>query len=636
METLRATTLNDKVKIQANIDDFKPSTVVDFFNETVENFPSHLALASRDANGKWNFLTYQEYKNRVEKIAKVFIKLGLSERGVVAILAWNCPEWVVAALGAIHAGGVVTAIYTTSSTPACQYIIDSSKTEILIIDNLEQLRKINEIKDDLPHLKHIILLSDININLMENAILNWNQLMKLDTDDTEIEYQRRLKQIVPNECCTIMYTSGTTGFPKGAMLSHDSLIWNIKKCFQAMKRIEVGKEVFISYLPLSHLTAFAADIFQVINMAGTVYFADIKSVLKCLHEIQPTMFVAVPRIYEKIQEKLSEKINEFNLIIRKIFSWSQNVISEHYFTPNSSSLKCDFVNHFVIRRIKEALGFQNCKLFFTGSAPMSIETKKFFISLSMPIYEAYGMSESSTVHCLTSHETQIHSFESVGVCLDGTETKIINMDGNGNGEICMRGRHVFMGYLNDIQQTIQTIDDEGWLHTGDIGRIDENGLIFVNGRKKELIITSGGENIPKARIENLVKLECPAISNAFLIGDKRKFLSILLSLKTEIDENLKPKDDLAPEAQKWLTQNSLNFSTLSDILSSKDEKIFKAFQNVIDRVNAQALSNPQRIQKFAILPNDFTIVTGELTPTLKVKRHFVLEKYRNIIDGFYL
>jgi long-chain-fatty-acid--CoA ligase ACSBG len=267
---------------------------------------------------------------------------------------------------------------------------------------------------------------------------------------------------------------------------------------------------------------------------------------------------------------------------------------------------------------------------------MSIETKKFFISLSMPIYEAYGMTESSTVHCLTSHQTQIQSLESVGICLHGTETKVINIDENGDGEICIRGRHVFMGYLNDVQQTLETIDDEGWLHTGDIGRIDGNGLIYLTGRKKEMIITSGGENIPKTRIENLVKQVCPAISNAFLVGDKRKFLTILLTLKTEIDDNFKPQDELASETMKWLNLNSLNFTKLSDMLSSKDEKISKAFQHVIDRVNSQALSNPQRIQKFTILPNDFTVATGELTPTLKVKRHFVLEKYRNIIDEFYL
>lgn len=465
--------------------------------------------------------------------------------------------------------------------------------------------------------------------------------MNLDTNDVEMEYQRRLNQIVPNECCTIMYTSGTTGFPKGVMLSHDSLIWNIKKSCQTMNCADVGNERFISYLPLSHLTAFIVDIFLAICTGGTVYFADINSLknslLQNLKNIQPTFFVGVPRIYEKIEEKFSEKINEFNLIKRKILSCSQNVISENYFTPNSSSLRCDFANRFVISKIKEALGLQKCKFLFTGSAPMSIETKKFFISLSMPIYEAYGMTESSTVHCLTSHQTQIYSLESVGICLHGTETKIINKDETGDGEICIRGRHVFMGYLNNIQQTIETIDDEGWLHTGDIGRIDENNLIYLTGRKKEMIITSGGENIPKTRIENLVKHECPAIANAFLIGDKKKFLTILLTLKAEVDENFNPKDELAPEARKWLDQNSLNFTKLSDILSSKDDKkILKAFQNVIDRVNSQALSNPQRIQKFAILPNDFTVATGELTPTLKVKRHFVLEKYRNIIDEFYL
>lgn len=536
---------------------------------------------------------------------------------------------------------MITAIYTTSSSSTCHYILNSSNAEILIIDNLQQLQKINEIKDDLPHLKHIIQISNFNLNYPECVILNWHELMRLETDDVEVEYKKRLTNIVPNECCTVMYTSGTTGFPKGVMLSHDNLIWDVKKCFQVIKDIDVGHEKLISYLPLSHLTAFVVDIFIAINSAGTVYFKDMSSLknslIEIVQDVQPTFFVGVPRIYEKIQEKSTDKMNGFNFIVRKIFTMSQNVISQNYFTPNSSSFKREFVNYFVIKGIKEALGFQRCKHMFTGSAPLNLETKKFFISLNMPIHEAYGMTESSTVHSLTTHQIQIQSIESVGMCHDGTETKIINnVNGMGDGEICMRGRHIFMGYLNDNKGTSETIDDDGWLHTGDIGTIDENGLIYLTGRVKDIIITSGGENIPKARIENLVKFECPAVSHAFLIGDKRKFLTILLTLKTEIDEKGNPLDDLTPETLKWLKDYNLKQTKLDQISFSKDENLLKAFQDLIDRVNSKALSNPQRIQKFAILPNDFTIVTGELTPTLKVKRHYVLEKYHEIIEQFYL
>lgn len=638
----RATSLNHKVKIQRQKDDYEPMTIVDFFNQTIENFSNHQALANRDENGNWNKISYRDYKNRVEKIAKIFIKLGLEQRGVVAILAWNCPEWVIAALGAIHAGGVVTGIYTTNSSSACQYILEASGTQILIIDDLEQLQKINEIKVDLPHLKHIILINELNLNFLENAILNWNELMLLNTDDVDDAYVRRLNEIVPNECCTVIYTSGTSGNSKGVMLTHDNILWNARKSLETMKSANMGNESITSYLPLSHTAAFMGDIILAILCAGTVYFTDIKtlksSLLKTLQEVMPTSFVGVPRVYEKIEEKLNVKISEFGFMKRRIFTWAQNIILQHHFTLDLSllqSVKYELADRLIIRKVKEALGFQNCKLFLTGSAPMSVKTKKFFISLNMPIFEAYGMTESSGVHSLTSQHINMHSLESVGKCLQGAETKIYNQGGNQEGEICIRGRHVFMGYLNDNVKTFETIDDDGWLHTGDVGRMDEIGLIYVTGRLKEIVITSGGENIPAARIENLIKLECSAISNALLVGDKRKFLTMLVTLKTEMDEDGMPRDELASETCKWLNAMSLNYTKLSEIFEMPDVKITQALQQVIDRVNAKAISNPQIIQKFAILPHDFSIPTNELTATLKVKRHVVLEKYENLINKFY-
>lgn len=492
---------------------------------------------------------------------------------------------------------------------------------------------------DLPHLKHIIQLSELNINVIECGILNWHELMRLDTSDVENEYESRLNNVRPNKCCAVMYTSGTTGFPKGVMMSHDSLLWNVKKSLRTLN-LTNSNEIFMSYLPMAHLTAFYVDIFIAITTASTVYFTDVttlkNSLIPTLQEIRPTVFIGVPRIYEKIEEKLSDKMRKLNFIKQKILSWSRSVITENYFTPNSTSLKCHVANYIVIRRIKEALGLQQCRLMFVGSAPLRRDTKIFFISLNMPITEAYGMTETSSVHSVTSREIQVQSLDTVGRCLDGAETKIINqLDDTGNGEICIRGRHVFMGYLNNMESTMAAVDDDGWLHTGDIGRIDENGLIYVTGRLKEMIITSGGENIPKARIENLVKDECAAVSNAFLVGDKRKFVTVLLTLKCRTDENGQFSDDLADETVKWLKEWNCNYSKLSHVSGSIDEELERAFQNVIDRVNEQALSNPQKIQKFAILPNEFSTATGELTTTLKLKRHFVLEKYEEVIENFY-
>lgn len=265
---------------------------------------------------------------------------------------------------------------------------------------------------------------------------------------------------------------------------------------------------------------------------------------------------------------------------------------------------------------------------------MSVDTKKYFMSLDMPILEAFGMSESTGGHCMG----KIHdpTFESIGRNAPGTQTKITNVDDKGHGEICLRGRHVFMGYINEMDKTLEAIDDDGWLHTGDIGYVDNDGYIFITGRLKEIIITAGGENIPPIFIEDLVKGECAAISNALLVGDKRKFLTILITLKTEMDAEGAPRNELAPETIKWLETMDLKYTTLKEILAAgPDAKVLKGIHEAINRANKNSISNAQKVQKFAILPHDFSIPTGELGPTMKTKRSFIVDKYRDIVEKFY-
>lgn len=273
-------------------------------------------------------------------------------------------------------------------------------------------------------------------------------------------------------------------------------------------------------------------------------------------------------------------------------------------------------------------------IFKKFSAPMSVDTKKYFMSLDMPIVEAFGMSESTGGHSMGALNDP--TFESIGRNAPGTQTKIINPDDNGHGEICLRGRHIFMGYINEPEKTFEAIDSDGWLHTGDIGYIDNDGYIFITGRLKEILITAGGENIPPVHIENLVKGECSAISNALLIGDKKKFLSILLTLKTEVDADGMPKNELAAETMRWLETMDLKYTTLSEILAAgPDPKVMKALTDAITRANKHSISNAQKVQKFAILPHDFSIPTGELGPTMKTKRSFIADKYKEVIDKFY-
>ncbi|RVE48542.1 hypothetical protein evm_006853 [Chilo suppressalis] len=300
-----------------------------------------------------------------------------------------------------------------------------------------------------------------------------------------------------------------------------------------------------------------------------------------------------------------------------------------------SSFGYKLAKSFVISKALDALGLDQCKLFVSSAAPISPEIKKFFLSLDMPIVEAFGMSEMAGAHALSIYPKM--KLDSVGELLEGTETRFDgSVSPNGPGEICMRGRHLMMGYLNDKEKTKDTIDEEGWIHSGDIGRVDEHDLLYVTGRIKELLITAGGENVAPVPIEQVVQAELRHISYAVLIGDKRKFLSMLITIKTKVDnETGAALDALETEAQKWVASLGSKATTLSEISKTKDPAVHKAIEEGIVRANKKAISNAQKVQKFAILPADLSMTTGELGPTLKIKRSVVYEKYKDVIEEFY-
>ena len=364
------------------------------------------------------------------------------------------------------------------------------------------MEKIREIKDKLPHLKAVVQTLSPYGQYVKKAdgYWRWSELEALNVDDVEEEYKKRSSQIVANECCCLIYTSGTVGKPKGVMLSHDNLTWDSYSVTVHLEELQMGKEVLVSYLPLSHVAGQMVDIFIPLTLAGTVYFADrdaLKGTLvKTLLEAQPTLFLGVPRVFEKIQEKMMAVGSQSGALKKLIGSWAKNVVFQHHMDRMagrpSNSLQYKIANKLVMSKVKHALGLLRVKYLVTGAAPMSVETKKYFLSLDMPIHDVYGMSESTGGHSLTTLEAP--TFETSGKSMPGIKTKIVNHDDNGHGEICIKGRHVFMGYLNEVEKTNEAIDDDGWLRTGDIGYIDRDGYIFITGRIKELIITAGLRN----------------------------------------------------------------------------------------------------------------------------------------------
>lgn len=636
----RVTQIDKPIRILRNDGDFDPITIPDLFNRVVENYGENPALAYLEhGTKKWKFVSYKEYKEKVDKLAKVFIKLGLKRFGAVAVLAFNSVEWFMTEMAAIHAGGVITGIYTTNSVDSTKHVIEKSGATIVVVDDAKQMDKVKEIKKHMPHLKVVIQTRE-PFSESGDGYYTWDELFGMDTDEVEEEYRKRRADIAANDCCCLIFTSGTTGHPKGVMLSHDNILF-VAKSGCNFEKMETTKESIVSYLPLSHIAAQIVDIYAILFTAGCTYFAErdaLKGSLgKTLKDVRPTRFLGVPRVYEKMQEKMLEIGSRQNCLMRCIGSWAKRVTLQHHMDimagKPSNSFQYKIAKKFILSKVKQAMGFDRCLTFATGAAPMSTETKRYFLSLDIPIIEIFGMSECAGGHSFSVPDTH---FETIGKGLPGCQTRIRNPDINGHGELMMRGRHIFMGYLQDIDKTYESILEDGWLASGDVAHVDHEGHIFITGRLKELIITAGGENIPPNYIEQLVKAELPAVSNAFLIGDRKKYLTILISLKTLMAPDTgMPMDELSDESIKWMEQLHLNYTTLSEVLDGPDPYVLKAIQEGIDRANKKAISNAQKIQKFRILPHDFSIATSEIGPTMKVKRNVVVDKYRDIIDSMY-
>ncbi|KAI4901675.1 hypothetical protein NFI96_008119 [Prochilodus magdalenae] len=638
-----------------------PRTVDQLFQDTVNKCGDVPALRWKK-DGAWLTLTYREYQQHCRTAAKSFLKLGLERFHGVGILGFNSPEWFIANVACIMAGyyfslhvycsvlspififipqwcGLATGIYTTNSPEACQYVAHNSEANVVVVENNKQLIKILQVKDQLPHLKAIVQYKGELEKKMPN-LYTWNEFMKLGEGVPDAQLDEVIKSQKANECCSLIYTSGTTGNPKGVMLSHDNITW-ISNAAGRVAGVIVGEESVVSYLPLSHVAAQVNDLWISMSFAGTTYFAEpdaLKgSLANTLKEVRPTTFLGVPRVWEKMQEAMKAVGAKSSVMKKRIADWAKGIgLQASYSAMNGDpSVPWGFMlaNNLVFKRVRAALGLDRCKACFTGAAPITKDTLEYFMSLNIPVYELYGMSESTGPHSMSS-SNNFHIM-SCGKVIPGCRTKLDKPDEDGTGEVCFWGRHVFMGYLNMPDKTDEALDSEGWLHSGDLGKHDTDDFLYITGRIKELIITAGGENVPPVPIEDALKEEVSIISNVMLVGDRKKFLSMLLTLKCAVDENGEPTDELSPLAVEFCRQRGVTASKVSEIVNNKEPAIYKAIQEGVDKVNSKAPSNAQRVQKWTVLMQDFSISGGELGPTMKLKRPVVAKMYKAEIDKFY-
>eukprot|EP00163_Fabomonas_tropica_P027940 TRINITY_DN552_c1_g1_i9.p1 TRINITY_DN552_c1_g1~~TRINITY_DN552_c1_g1_i9.p1 ORF type:complete len:539 (-),score=216.28 TRINITY_DN552_c1_g1_i9:250-1866(-) len=537
-------------------------------------------------------------------------------------------------MAGIAAGGIAAGIYATNGPEACHYILEHCEASVVFVENEAHCKKILEVRDRLPKLKAIIQWSG---TVPEGAdVLDWKTFMDSGKDVEDSVLQERMDSQKPGSCCTLIYTSGTTGNPKAVMISHDNVTWTANAITTILGNTHV--DITISYLPLSHIAAQMLDLHGPMACGSQVAFAQpdaLKGSLgETLKEIRPTAFLGVPRVWEKMQEKMQAIGKKTTGMKKSIATWAKKKGLEAGYAEQKGGSRPFgfwFANKLVFSKLKTALGLDRCRYQATAAAPITKETLEYFLSLNIPVYEIYGMSECTgpeTISLPNAYKTT-----TCGPAIPGSEMVIDQPDKDGNGEIIYRGRHIFMGYMHNEEATAATIDENGFLHSGDVGKVDGNGFLQITGRIKELIITAGGENIPPVLIEDTIKREVPEISNVMVIGDKRKFLSCVITLRVDLDAEGTPTKNLTADVQAKFKSLGAEVTTTTE---AKDNDVVKKYiDEGIARANKQAISNAQQVRKFAVLEDDFSLPGGELTPTMKLKRRIVSQKYESVIEGFY-
>lgn len=611
--------------------------------ETAERVPDRTALAVK-RDGVWIKWSYEEYFQDVQSVAKAFLTLGLKKSYSVGILGFNAPEWHISNMAAVVAGGLAAGIYTTNSPEAVTYVLEHARANMIVLENEEQLEKVVPSWDNLENLKSIIQYTG-RPNIP--GVLSWEELLELGRSADDNILRESLEKQACNQPALLVYTSGTTGMPKGVMMSQDNLTWTVQVA-QEIYQWSWDKEHAVSYLPLSHIAAQVVDIYLTAYGGATVWFADDKalqgSLIHTLKEVRPTRFFGVPRVYEKIQEKLLDIGKQNKGIKKAVADWAKRAAAEHHEEQmagrQGNSLSYRLAKFLILKRVHAALGLDRAAQnetggFYSSAAPLAPQTFKYFQSLDMPVMELLGSSEAGGPQTASTVREGTR-FGSVGKSYPHFETKILNPDQNGVGEIVTRGRNVFIGYLWEEGKTQDVIDEEGWMHSGDLGKMDEDGFIYVCGRMKEILITGGGENVAPVPIEDSIKEELSEIlSQAMIVGDKRKHLAVILTLKTVLDKNNQPTDQLHPDVVKWLDSLGCNALTPKEVIADENDNVKEALMKAMNKVNKKAISKAQKIHKFMIAPTDFSLAGGELTPTLKLKRFFITEKYAKEIERMF-
>jgi long-chain acyl-CoA synthetase len=567
--------------------------------------------------GKYIGLTYDEFFEKVELFAHALKFIGVKKGDKVAIISENRIEWPIADMAILSLGAVDVPMFPTLTSKQIEYILDKGDVAFIILSNMFQLNKVLKAVENLKGIKKIIMMNELN-DIREKNLTDYSQMYEIgrrERDKHRNQFEEWLLEPKPSDLATIIFTSGTTGEPKGVMLTHSNFVSNIKG---ALNHFPVGEDdLLLSFLPLSHSFERTAGYYTAMSAGATIAFAEsIETVAQNMMEVKPTLITTVPRLFERIYNTIMKNVEAGSATKKKIFNWAIRVGKEYVSARRlgvvSPILKMErsLADRLVFSKLKERTGGR-IRFFVSGGAALPRELGEFFEAVGIMIIEGYGMTESSPV--ISANRVDDYKFGTVGKPLFNVQVKIAE-----DGEILTRGPHVMSGYYKDEEETRETIDRDGWLHTGDVGHFDSDGFIVITDRKKHLFVNSGGKNIAPQPIESLLQ-QSPFIDQIVLIGDRRKFNSALIVPDFEYLEN-------------FARNEGIHYNSKEELLSN--DKIIAAVEKSINSLQKD-LAKYEQVRKFRLLSKPFTIEDGDLTPTLKVKRRVVEKKYADLIESMY-
>jgi len=590
----------------------QPSRLFDVIAYQLEKYPKEDMLAGK-VDGKWIKYSTKAVAETTLQFASGLLQLGISRgdgsiegKDKIAIVSRNRPEWVLTDLACQQAGAVLTPIYPTISQHELVFVLKDAGARILFISDQEILDKVNAVRDQLPALKEVFSYDPLP------GVRHWTEILSLAKEEDYPKIEEIKKNTDPEELVTIIYTSGTTGTPKGVMLSHRNVVSNVVACIPYLPVHTSARA--LSFLPLNHI--FERMVTYVYLTAGVpIYYAEsMDTIADNLREVKPTIFTTVPRLLEKVYEKIMSKGLELKGIKRALFFWALELGKQYEINKPLGGwyrFQLSIANALVFKKWREALG-GNIQAVVTGAAACQMRLLKIFTAGRIPVLEGYGLTETSPVISVNRVDEKDRMFGTVGPIISGIEVKLAE-----DGEILCKGPNISMGYYKRPDLTADAIKD-GWFHTGDIGVIVNDKFLKITDRKKELFKTSGGKFVAPQPIENKFK-ESPYIEQIMVVGEDHKFTSALI---VPSFSNLR----------NWCDKKGISYNGNDGLVKLPEVK--DLFQQAVDKYN-QFFSHVEQLKKFELMPQEWTVDGGELTPTLKLKRKVILEKYRNVIEGMY-